>query len=281
MNADPQTDSPTYGAIFTSLDHLSFDGLGGNDSLTLDSPPATFARPVRNGFGYRLGTDNETLRLLGAAPWTFANDPAITTPNLTLTLEAGATATFADIATHLAALNIAGTSNATLAAGSSRRLVVGGLTIDNTSSLDLNDNDLIVKYSGVSTLPAVQSLINSARAGGSWIGPGLTSTAAKNSAAHNTGLGAMEAADYESIYGNGASFAGEPITGSAVLVKYTYYGDTDFNGVVNFDDYSRIDSGFNNGRSGWLNGDFDGNGVINFDDYSLIDLAFNTQGAIL
>ena len=28
-------------------------------------------------------------------------------------------------------------------------------------------------------------------------------------------------------------------------MKYTYYGDTDFNGVVNFDDYSRTDAGFN------------------------------------
>jgi len=48
---------------------------------------------------------------------------------------------------------------------------------------------------------------------------------------------------------------------------------------VNFDDYSRIDSGFNNHRTGWLNGDLDGNGVVDFDDYSLIDLAFNTQVA--
>jgi len=66
-----------------------------------------------------------------------------------------------------------------------------------------------------------------------------------------------------------------------VLVKYTYYGDTDFNGVVNFDDYSRTDAGFNQNKSGWLNGDFDGNGVVNFDDYSLIDLAFNLQTAVL
>jgi hypothetical protein len=60
-------------------------------------------------------------------------------------------------------------------------------------------------------------------------------------------------------------------------VKYTYYGDTDFNGTVNFDDYVRTDSGFNNHRTGWLNGDFDLNGNVNFDDYVLIDLAFNTQ----
>jgi hypothetical protein len=50
---------------------------------------------------------------------------------------------------------------------------------------------------------------------------------------------------------------------------------------VNFDDYVRIDNGFNNHLSGWMNGDFDGNGAVNFDDYVLIDLAFNTQGETL
>ena len=64
-----------------------------------------------------------------------------------------------------------------------------------------------------------------------------------------------------------------------VLVRYTYHGDADLNGVVDFDDYSRIDQGFNSHRTGWVNGDFDYNAVVDFDDYSLIDLAFNTQGA--
>jgi hypothetical protein len=66
-----------------------------------------------------------------------------------------------------------------------------------------------------------------------------------------------------------------------VLVKSTYDGDTDLNGVVDFDDYSRIDSGFNNGGTDWFHGDFDYNGHVDFDDYSLIDHAFNTQGAAL
>ena len=75
--------------------------------------------------------------------------------------------------------------------------------------------------------------------------------------------------EFKSIYGYTAPFGGASIDSTAVLVKYTYYGDTDFNGVVNFDDYSRMDTGFNGNRSGWLNGDFDCNGVVNFDDYSL------------
>jgi hypothetical protein len=65
-------------------------------------------------------------------------------------------------------------------------------------------------------------------------------------------------------------------------MKYTYYGDTDLNGVVNFDDYARTDAGFNSGTaSDWFHGDFDYNGQVNFDDYSLIDNAFNTQSGTL
>jgi hypothetical protein len=76
-------------------------------------------------------------------------------------------------------------------------------------------------------------------------------------------------------------FSGQVIDTTAVLVKYTYYGDTDFSGTVDFDDYSRTDSGFNLHKTGWFNGDFDANGVVDFDDYSLIDLAFNTQSGTL
>jgi hypothetical protein len=50
--------------------------------------------------------------------------------------------------------------------------------------------------------------------------------------------------------------------------------------VVNFDDYARVDVGFNNSRSGWFNGDFDYSIAVNFDDYALIDLAFNSQSGL-
>jgi hypothetical protein len=53
-----------------------------------------------------------------------------------------------------------------------------------------------------------------------------------------------------SIYGATATFDGESLDGAAVLVKYTYYGDSDFNGKVNFDDYVRTDNGFNGHNSG-------------------------------
>jgi len=81
--------------------------------------------------------------------------------------------------------------------------------------------------------------------------------------------------------GGTTQFNGRAFAGTDTLVKYTYYGDTDFNGRVNFDDYVRTDNGFNNHLTGWMNGDFDHNGQVNFDDYVLIDLAFNTQSGTL
>jgi hypothetical protein len=117
-----------------------------------------------------------------------------------------------------------------------------------------------------------------------WTGPGITSSAARTDPRRLLGIGAIEASDYLSLYGPGAMFEGQAIDTSAVLVKVTYYGDADFNGRVDFDDFSLIDRGFNIPgntpyRQTWFHGDFDSNGVTNFDDYALIDRAFTLLGA--
>ena len=150
-------------------------------------------------------------------------------------------------------------------------------TLTVTGLLDLTDNDLILDYNGTSQLSAVEASIVSARNGGTWLGAsGLTSTTARDNPQHNTTLGAMERPDYP-----GGSFDGENPDATSVLVKYTYYGDANFSGTVSFDDYVKIDTGFNQHLTGWSNGDFNLDGSVNFDDYVLIDTAFNTQGASL
>jgi hypothetical protein len=77
--------------------------------------------------------------------------------------------------------------------------------------------------------------------------------------------------------GSVTDFAGRPTTTDIVVSFRVLAGDTDGNGIINFDDYARIDAGFNQGLTGFSNGDFNYDGVVNFDDYALIDLAFNQQ----
>ncbi len=69
------------------------------------------------------------------------------------------------------------------------------------------------------------------------------------------------------------------VTTADVLVKYTFYGDADLNGIINGSDFTLIDNGFNSKLTGWRNGDFNYDGVVNGDDYTLIDNAYNRQGA--
>ncbi|CAN5683804.1 hypothetical protein BH09PLA1_BH09PLA1_24600 [soil metagenome] len=157
-----------------------------------------------------------------------------------------------------------------------KSLTIAGSTNAWTGRLNLADNDLVVDYTGASPIATITNQIKTARGTGVWSGNGITSSLAN---ANRFALGVAEASDVLGVAGG--TFSGQGVDGTAVLVKFTYYGDADLNGIVNFDDYSRIDGGFNNGGNKWSRGDFDYNGVINFDDYSLIDLAFNTQSGSL
>jgi subtilisin-like proprotein convertase family protein len=286
---------PTYTApkaLITAP--MTFTSTASNDQLTIDYD---FGNPVAaSGVAFDGGGGTaDRLRILGdsgaAETATFnagnavVNGSTITETNVervtfdgnggddSVAVNGGPTVEF-PATQHLAVLNIASGAGASVVQGANAVLVTKDLTV--AGLLDLNDNDMIFDYRGSAQLPAVQLLINAARNGGAWDGTsGITSTTARNNAQHNTTLGAMEATDYATVHGG--PFDGETLDGTAVVVKYTYYGDTDFNGVVNFDDYVRTDNGFNNHLTGWPNGDFNGDGQVNFDDYVLIDLAFSTQ----
>ncbi len=45
-----------------------------------------------------------------------------------------------------------------------------------------------------------------------------------------------------------STFAGQPTVDGDVLVKYTYFGDANLDGVVNSADYLQIDNGFNSSK---------------------------------
>jgi hypothetical protein len=186
-----------------------------------------------------------------------------------------------DSSQDLASLTIGQDGVAVMEPNGNRVIETDALSIALLGKLDLSDNDLIVDYNAGSPLGTIQNLLNRGRHDGAWDGFGITSSAAGANPQSNTTLGALESADYLAVYGTGATFAGRTIDSAAVLVKYTYYGDTDFNGSVDGDDYSRIDQGYNFGSSGWFNGDADGNGAVDGDDYALMDNAFSTQAEVL
>ena len=171
------------------------------------------------------------------------------------------------------------TGHVRLVPGLSGAVKVNSLAVNGTTaSLDMTDNDMVV----ASTTPTstVVGYVITGRNGGAWGGPGIDSANAKNNANHTTGLGVLTGAEYSSVGGTGV-FNGATYAAGDTLVKYTWNGDANFDGRVTFDDYVKIDTGFNTHLTGWLNGDFNYSGAVNFDDYVLIDISFNQQNGTL
>jgi uncharacterized protein YjbI with pentapeptide repeats len=176
----------------------------------------------------------------------------------------------------------------------------GGFSIAPDATFDLTDNDLIVRATAATkdALHAeVQAKVKSAQNGVDaeglvkWDGFGVTSSAARaaNVAAgvNLVGLGVIRNSDLDITTGlpgsSHTTFSGRSVSPHDVLVKYTYTGDGNLDGVVNFDDYAAMDAAFFGGipNLGWATGDINFDGVLNFDDYSAVDQAFFLQEAPL
>ncbi|HUU92785.1 MAG TPA: FG-GAP-like repeat-containing protein, partial [Phycisphaerae bacterium] len=158
-----------------------------------------------------------------------------------------------------------------------------------TSTIDLGTGNLVVDYTGASPLAEIADMIRSGLnlpGGGNWDGTGITSSAA---AAHPQGLtavGVIDNGDTETGIGGLTEFGGVPVDETSVLAACTWWGDVNLDGVVDSNDYDRIDTNYvrwiNEGRVPdggwrWAVGDLDYDKMIDSNDYDLIDKAFLLQ----
>jgi hypothetical protein len=148
------------------------------------------------------------------------------------------------------------------------------LAIADGGTLDLGDHALIVDYTGVSPLATIRSQLTSGRAGGLWNGTGITSSAAALDPAH-TGLGYAEASTIPGA--GGGTYSGQAVDSTAVIVAFTYLGDTDLDGDVDVADLGAMATNWQ-ATGDWINGDFDYSGAIEVNDLGL--LATNWQAGV-
>jgi hypothetical protein len=188
---------------------------------------------------------------------------------------------------HLASLTISNGTTATVYDPNAGNLLLdiaanvgnGIVSVDSTSQLDLQSNDMIVHGGSLATINSLIARGYNAAGGGNWLGKGITSSAAASDTTHLTALGAiLNTTGTATLY---SSFDGVSAASADVLVRHTYYGDTNLDGKVDGTDYSRIDNGALLHLTGWYNGDFNYDGIINGTDYTLLDNVDNTQGGQL
>jgi autotransporter-associated beta strand protein len=292
----------------------------GGATIDLNGNPVTFADPLgNNGAGGLTLLDSAgggSLTLQGSSSYAGHTNVASgtlvvastgTLPNNTTLLINGA-ANLSNPTQTIASLSGTGSLSLNSTAlkitahtGTQTANTIGSLSLSGTtgswtSSLDLTNNSLIIHGSSTPAVAAqlLATVTNQAQQGyngGAWNGTGgiISSTAAAN-ASHLTAVGVI--LNDNSGTALMSSFENAPTVDGDVLVKYTYYGDTNLDGVVDGSDYSRVDAsyvaeGFNpatglaaNPISGWYNGDFNYDGVVDGSDYTLIDNAFNSQSTV-
>jgi hypothetical protein len=259
---------------FSSTEKFQIDGTSGDDVVTVNAPLNNF--PIFNGGG---GSD---MLVLKAGSYNISTDLAATAPNLNL-IAAGTAVLGVNVSQHLGLLGASDTAKILVAPNGNLFLHTGGVNIGPSATLDLRDNDLILQSAPTgrnAALAALAGWLASGRNGGTWSGLGIMSSIASADANKLTGLGLL-------LNDNGrggaivSSFDGQAVNANSILVKYTWNGDLDLNGVVDASDYFRLDLGFIKKSRGYANGDMNYSGAIDVDDYFLIDKAFDEQTGIL
>jgi glycosyl hydrolase family 28/dockerin type I repeat protein len=203
-----------------------------------------------------------------------------------------------------------GTLALTAGGGTAGTSVISGgtLAISGGGALDINDHGMVIEYgsnpspagdlsfvanSGPRTYPAnsIQAYAQTGIDDLNWDGPGINSSVAKNDASGLTAVGIVDENDlgiYPNDYtvagGGTGTWMGQKITdANNVLVRMTYYGDGNLDGVVNKLDVTALSQGYSGlaGYVGWSDGDYNYDGQINKNDVSLLAQSYVFQGAPL
>lgn len=159
--------------------------------------------------------------------------------------------------------------------GRDKVLRTQALDVDTSTSgrLDLADNAAIVDYpsGGPSPLTAIRADLVSGRAGGAWNGTGIQSSTVA-AGAGTMAIGYAEAGDLFTTFP--ATFLGQSVDSTSVLVRATLLGDANLDGAVGIADFARLGAAYNL-PGGWSAGDFNYDGLTGIADFSLLAANFN------
>ncbi len=188
-------------------------------------------------------------------------------------------------------VNVAGavSNDGNITVGDGSTVASNGLTMTTNGTIDLTGGNVIVGYeAGSSPFDQVEAWVVSGYNGGTWDGDGIASSLAATDGKPT----ALAVADNTDPLLGIADLEGELLDadGSDVLVKFTWFGDANFDGVIDAADYALIDQSWNGGNQSpagggdwrWAAGDFNYDGIVDAADYALIDQVWNNfQGQTL
>jgi autotransporter-associated beta strand protein len=141
--------------------------------------------------------------------------------------------------------------------------LAGGTTP--TATLDLANNGAVVDYPAADAEPldTLRAQIIHAYHAGAWDQPGITSSGAT---ASTHGVGYAEASALFTSFP--ATFVGQEVDSTAVLLRLVPYGDANLDGSVGLPDFNRLAGGFGSTSAVWSVGDFNYDGSVTLQDFN-------------
>jgi hypothetical protein len=255
------TGSATVGYNLTGWGNLKINNTGGTGNAVLN---------VVSG-SHRIGTttlefasDTDLTVASGAALVVNSPGGVVVVAGVTVNNTVGGTLTILGNISVATGGTFALANNASPA--STPALSAGGVSVTGTGKVDLGNTSAILHST---TEAAVQTLL---------MDGALTSSSATGPNA----LGELSGSEYLALHGSSATFHGQAVEASDVLVAYTYAGDTTLKGYVDATDFAQIDAAYllhpNSGNT-WLDGDSNHDGQITAADFAAMDAAYAAEGA--
>jgi autotransporter-associated beta strand protein len=155
-------------------------------------------------------------------------------------------------------LTINGSAVVTLAPGIGAT-TLSTVTLASSATLDVTSNDLFINYGSSDPISTIIGYLDSGYAGGTWTGPGISSSIAAANAAYSLGFADSAAP------GNPAG-----LSPGQIEIKYTLYGDENLDGAVNSSDFGIFAANFGSSGKVWDQGDFNYDGTVNSVDFGML-----------
>ncbi len=140
-----------------------------------------------------------------------------------------------------------------------------GIVPAGLGKLDLGDRDLVLNYTGASPYADVMQLVLQGRTGTQ----GITSSLAYQGGAYPTALAVVDNSMLHVIAWAGQTIS-DGVNFKQILLKYTYVGDVNLDGVVDQNDVLNPVAHMGMTNATWFDGDMNFDGIVSADDLALV-----------